>query len=72
MDFFELETVGGGTWRSGDVIDYVTKLVLAGPLTATQTGRDAIRLSAGRRRAGHAVKQASELLARPLLDDLID
>ena len=34
MDFFELETSGGGTWRSGDVIDYATKLVLAGPVTA--------------------------------------
>jgi hypothetical protein len=41
-DFFELETSGGGTWRSGDVIDYVTKLVLASPVTATQTHRDAI------------------------------
>jgi putative transposase len=29
-DFFELETSGGGTWRCGDVTDYVTKLVLAG------------------------------------------
>lgn len=42
MDFFELETSGGGTWRSGDVIDYATKLVLAGPVTATQTGADAV------------------------------
>lgn len=41
-DFFELETSGGGTWRSGDVIDYATKLVLAGPVTATQSTRDAI------------------------------
>lgn len=33
MDFFELETSGGGTWRSGEVIDYATKLVLASPVT---------------------------------------
>jgi putative transposase len=36
MDFFELETSGGGTWRSGDIIDYATKLVLAGPVTPTR------------------------------------
>ena len=35
-DFFDLETSGGGTWRSGDVTGYATKLVLAGPVTATQ------------------------------------
>jgi hypothetical protein len=37
-----VETSGGGTWRSGNVIDYATKLALAGPATATQTTRDAI------------------------------
>jgi putative transposase len=66
MDFFELETSGGGTWRSGDVIDYATKLVLAGPVTATQTTRDAIDSVA------QALAAADELLGRPLLDDLTD
>lgn len=66
MDFFELETSGGGTWRSGDVIDYATKLVLAGPVTATQTTRDAIDSVA------QALATAAELLGRPLLDDLTD
>jgi len=66
MDFFELETSGGGTWRSGDVIDYATKLVLAGPVSATQTHRDAIASVQA------ALDRASELLGGPLLDDLTD
>jgi transposase InsO family protein len=63
-DFFELETSGGGTWRSGDVIDYATKLVLAGPVTATQTTRDAINAVEDARCHVH------DLLGRPLLDDV--
>jgi putative transposase len=66
MDFFELETSGGGTWRSGDVIDYATKLVLAGPVTATQTTRDAIDSVRA------AIDEAERLLGRPLLDDLTE
>ncbi len=66
MDFFELETTGGATWRSGDVIDYATKLVLAGPVTATQTTRDAITSVQA------AVEQAESLLGGPLLEDLTD
>jgi putative transposase len=63
-DFFELETSGGGTWRSGDVIDYATKLVLAGPVTATQTARDAISAIEDAR------AQVHDLLGRSLLDDV--
>lgn len=66
MDFFELETSGGGTWRSGDVIDYATKLVLAGPVTATQTHRDATASVQA------AIEQAEQLLGCPLLEDLTD
>lgn len=66
MDFFELETSGGGTWRSGDVIDYATKLVLAGPVTATQTGPDAVASLAA------AIGEAERLLGQPLLEDLSD
>jgi putative transposase len=66
MDFFELETSGGGTWRSGDVIDYATKLVLAGPVTATQTTRDAIDSVIT------AIAAAEQLLSGPLLDDVTD
>jgi putative transposase len=64
MDFFELETSGGGTWRSGDVIDYATKLVLAGPVTPTQTHRDAIASVQA------AIDEAERLLGAALVDDL--
>jgi putative transposase len=64
MDFFELETSGGGTWRSGDVIDYATKLVLAGPVTATQTHREAIQSVQA------AIGEAERLLGQPLIEDL--
>jgi transposase InsO family protein len=63
-DFFELETSGGGTWRSGDVIDYATKLVLAGPVTATQTTRDAICSIEDAR------CQVHDLLGHSLLEDI--
>jgi putative transposase len=63
-DFFELETSGGGTWRSGDVIDYATKLVLAGPVSATQTTRDAINAIEDAR------AQVHDLLGHSLLDDV--
>jgi putative transposase len=66
MDFFELETAGGGTWRSGDVIDYATKLVLAGPVTPTQTTNDAIASVRA------AIAEAQRLLGRPLLEELTD
>ena len=65
-DFFELETSGGGTWRSGDVIDYATKLVLAGPVTPTQNTRDAISSIEDAR------CQVHDLLGHSLLDDVTD
>lgn len=65
-DFFELETAGGGTWRSGDVIDYATKFVLAGPVSATQNHRDAINSLEDARSQGH------DLLGRPRIDDVTD
>ena len=66
MDFFELETSGGGTWRSGDVIDYACKLVLAGPVTATQTAADAVASLKA------AIGEAERLLGCPLIEDLTD
>lgn len=65
-DFFELETSGSGTWRSGDVIDYAAKLVLAGPVTATLTAADAgASLQV-------AIDEAERLLGCPLIADLTD
>ena len=66
MEFFELETSGGGTWRFGDVIDYWAKLVLAGPVTATQTAPDAIASVQA------AIGEAERLLGHSLLQDLTD
>ena len=39
-DFSEFETAAQGTWQLGGVVDYVSKLVLACPVTATQTATD--------------------------------
>ncbi len=65
-DFSEHETAGAGVWQLGGVIDYVAKLALACPVSATKTWRDAVAaLEAARDRA-------SELLERPLLEDCID
>ena len=41
-DFSEFETIGGGIWRLGGVVDYVAKVALACPVTTTQTASDAI------------------------------
>jgi transposase InsO family protein len=46
------------------VIDYATKLVLAGPVTPTQTHRDAIASVQA------AIDEAERLLGAPLIDDL--
>jgi putative transposase len=64
-DFTEHETLGG-VWQLGGVVDYVAKLCLACPVSATKTWRDAVgALETARERA-------SELLGRPLIDDLTD
>jgi putative transposase len=64
-DFTEHETLAG-VWQLGGVVDYVAKLALCCPVTATKTWRDAVAaLETARERAG-------ELLGRPLLDDLTD
>jgi putative transposase len=65
-DFSELETLAGGIWQLGGVVDYVTKFCLTCPVTATKTWRDAVTaLEAARERAG-------EVLGRPLIEDLVD
>lgn len=65
-DFSELETLAGGTWQLGGVVDYVAKLTLACPVTATKTWREAVAALEDARAA------AEELLGHPLIDDLID
>ena len=65
-DFSELETLAGGTWQLGGVVDYVTKFCLTCPVTATKTWREAVgALEAARERA-------AEVLGRPLIADLVD
>ncbi len=39
-DFSEFETAAQGTWQLGGVVDYVTKVALACPVSATQTAGD--------------------------------
>jgi putative transposase len=64
-DFTEHETLAG-VWQLGGLVDYVAKVCLACPVSATKTWRDAVCvLETARERAG-------ELLGRPLLDDLTD
>jgi len=65
-DFTEHETAGAGTWQLGGVVDYVAKLCLACPVTATKTWRDAVTAIETAR------DRASELLGRPLIEDLAD
>ena len=42
MDFSESETTRDGIWRICSVIDYATKYCLAGTVTATSHGQDAL------------------------------
>jgi putative transposase len=65
-DFSEHETAGAGVWQLGGVVDYVAKLCLACPVTATKTWRDAVLAIETAR------DRASELLGRPLIEDLAD
>ena len=65
-DFTEFETAGGGTWRLGVVVDYVTKVCLAVAVlgrTATADAIDMLRT---------AIAEAEQLCDRPLLDECLD
>ena len=65
-DFSEFETGTEGTWQLGGVVDYVSKLVLACPVTATQTAGDlCAAFDAAEARAG-------ELLGHQLVEDCTD
>lgn len=65
-DFSELESLAGGIWRLGGVVDYWAKLCLACPTSTTQATRDAIAAIQA------AVDQAETLLGRSLLEDCTD
>ncbi len=65
-DFSELESLAGGIWRLGGVVDYWAKLCLACPVTTTQGTRDAIAAIEA------AIDRAEELLDVPLLEDVVD
>ena len=65
-DFSELATAGQGVWQLGGLVDYSAKVVLACPVSATKTWRDAVAV------LEHARDRASELLGRPLIEDCTD
>jgi putative transposase len=65
-DFSEFETIGGGIWRLGGVVDYVAKVSLACPTTTTQTAVDAIAA------VETARAQAETWLGYPLLEECLD
>jgi putative transposase len=65
-DFSELESLAGGIWRLGGVVDYWAKVALACPVTTTQGTRDAVAAIEA------AIDRAEELLGVPLLEDVVD
>lgn len=62
-DFSELETLAGGTWQMSGVVDYVAKIALACPVTATKTWRQAVAALEDARSA------VADLLGVSLLED---
>lgn len=65
-DFSELQTTAARTWQLGGLVDYVAKVCLACPVTATKTWRDAIGV------LEDACHRAQESIGRSLLDDCTD
>jgi transposase InsO family protein len=66
MDFSELETTTGGTWRIGGVCDYWAKPALAGRVAATATATDLIATLEA------AIDAAEDLLGHPLVLDCVN
>ena len=65
-DFSQFEIGAEGTWQLGGVVDYVSKVVLACAVTATQTAADlCAALDA-------AEAEAQALLGRRLIEDCVD
>jgi transposase InsO family protein len=65
-DFSEYETGTEGTWQLGGVVDYVAKVALTCPVTATQTAADLIAVFDA------AEAAAGALLGCPLVQDCVD
>jgi putative transposase len=65
-DFSAFETACEGTWQLGGVVDYVAKLALACPVTATQTAPDLCAAFDA------AEARVEELLGISLFDDCVD
>jgi putative transposase len=65
-DFSELETLGAGVWQLGGLVDYVAKVCLACPVSATKTWRDAVGVLEDAR------DRAQDLIGRSLLEDCTD
>ena len=63
-DFTELETRQGGDWQMQPVMDYVTKFCLGCRVSTTQAAVDACAA------IDDAIGAASDILRRPLLQDL--
>jgi putative transposase len=66
MDFSEVETAAGGTWRVAGVVDYATKLSLAVPISGTVAARDACAA------LDAAIDEAERLLGHRLADDCVE
>jgi transposase InsO family protein len=65
-DFTRIEIASGSVWWIAPVVDYATKTVLAAPVSARTSARDA--LSA----LDTAIREAERLLGRTLLEDCVD
>ena len=66
LDFSELETDAGGTWRVGACVDYYSKVEFGWHWSPSATHRDAIET------VELALAEAERLAGRPLVEELTD
>ena len=66
LDFSEFESRHGGTWRTGGIADYWSKLELGWQVATTANHRDAIET------VEQALSETERLTGRPLVDLLTD
>lgn len=65
-DFTEFETIAGGTWRLGVVVDYVTKVCLATAILGRTAASDAIDM------LRTALEEAERLAGRTMIEECLD